>query len=67
MDDKRAVEPHEAATPFGQMPGMNGNVVGPSFRDGPRQKPDAHPVRSLLMGLVPVVVIVAVLLLTGRI
>ena len=66
MDGNRGNEPDEAATPFGQMPGMNGSTVGPSFRDGPRRKPDTHLMRSLLLGLVPVVIIVAVLLLTGR-
>jgi len=66
MGVRRRVEPGEAATPSGQMPGMNASGVGPSFRDGPRRTPETHPVRSLLVGLLPVVILGVVLLLTGR-
>lgn len=66
MGVDRRDDPGEAATPVGEMPGMNGSTIGPGFRAGPRRTPDMHPVRSLLVGLVPVVVLVVVLLWTGR-
>ena len=67
MGARRGDGPDEEATPLGQLPEINGSPVGPSFREGPRRTPDTHPVRSLLIGLVPVVLIVAFLLITGRI
>ena len=66
MGAERRDEPHEAETPLVQMPGINGNPVGPSFREGQRRAPDTHPVRSLLIGLVPVVLLVGFLFLTGQ-
>jgi hypothetical protein len=56
----------EAATPFGQMPNINGNLVSPNFREGPRREPDAHPLRRFVLGLVPLVVVVLVLLLVAH-
>ncbi len=44
---------------FGERPGVNQNPLSPSFRDGPRTTPAST--RSLLLGLVPVVVIGLVL------
>jgi len=66
MPVKRSDEPDEAATPSGQLPGINGSPFGPSFRAGPRVSPDLHPVRSLVLGLIPVVIVLVVVFLTTR-
>lgn len=56
--------PGQDERPLGERPGLNHNPLGASFRDGPRTLPASA--RSLLLGLLPVVLGLALLFLLLR-